>query len=136
MTDCVFCKIINGKIPCTKIYENDKVLAFLDVSPISKGHTLVIPKKHFESLKDIPEDILCDLTKTAKKLAPLIIKAVNAHAFNLGLNNGKEAGQLVMHVHFHIIPRFENDGHKHWSEKSYKESEMQKVAGKIQKEIK
>ena len=117
--DCAFCKIVKGKIPCAKVYENDKVIAFLDINPVNHGHTLIMPKKHYELMQDIPDDILSEIIITIKKLTPAIIKAVDSNAFNLGLNNGRVAGQLVPHAHFHIMPRFKNDGHKLWYGKNY-----------------
>ena len=119
MADCIFCKIIKEEIPCAKVYENDEVLAFLDISPVNKGHVLVLPKKHFENIENLPDEILCEIARTIKKLSKAALKAVGADSFNLGLNNGKNAGQLVQHVHFHIMPRFENDGYKLWIGKKY-----------------
>jgi len=134
--DCIFCKIIAGKVPCTKIYENDKVFCFLDINPINKGHALVLPKKHYEFLEEIPEDILCELTKTIKKISSAVVKVVGAPAFNLSLNNGKEAGQFVPHTHFHIMPRFKNDGLKlDWPAGKYLDGEAESVAEKIKKEL-
>ena len=134
--DCIFCKIAEGKIPASKVYENKDVIAFLDISPVNKGHVLVLPKQHFENLQKIPEALLCETVKAVKKIAPAVLKAVNAPAFNLSLNNGKEAGQLVPHLHFHIMPRFEKDGLGAWPSKKYEDGEMQKVAERIKKEIK
>jgi len=136
MKDCVFCKIIAGKVPCTKIYENDKVFCFLDINPVNKGHTLVLPKKHYEFLEEIPEDILCELIKMIKKVSKAATKSVNAPAFNLGLNNGKESGQFVPHAHFHIMPRFKNDGLKFdWPAGKYLDGEAESVAEKIKIEL-
>ena len=134
MTDCIFCKIIRGEIPCDKVYENDKVLAFLDISPVNKGHTIVIPKKHSENLLDADEQTLCELIKAVKKLSIAIKKAVKADGINIGINNFKAAGQLVPHFHIHIMPRFENDGLKiDWPTK--KLDNMEKIAESIKKLI-
>ena len=135
MADCIFCKIIKEEIPCAKVYENDEVLAFLDISPVNKGHVLVLPKKHFENIENLPDEILCEIARTIKKLSKAALKAVGADSFNLGLNNGKNAGQLVQHVHFHIMPRFENDGYKLWIGKKYTEGEMKKIAKSIKKNL-
>ena len=132
--DCIFCKIIENKIPCTKIYENEKVLAFLDIAPVNFGHTLVMPKKHFETLMDVENDILCETTKVTKKISMAVMKAMKAQGINIGMNNYKAAGQLVPHFHVHIMPRFENDGLKlDWPTK--KDSDMGKTAEKIKKAL-
>jgi len=135
MTDCIFCKIIRGEIPCDKVYENDKVLAFLDISPVSKGHTLVLPKKHYENLQQIPENLLCDLIKAVKKIAPATLKPTNAPSFNLIVSNGKEAGQEVPHIHMHIIPQLGKDTQINLPHGKYKDSEMEKIADKIRKAL-
>jgi len=133
--DCIFCKIASGEIPAEKIYENEKVVAFLDISPVNPGHTLVIPKTHHENLVDTEDGLLCEIILTVKKLAPVIMKAVGAAGYNLGVNSGSAAGQVVFHTHFHIMPRFAGDGHAHWSKKPYKEGELTEVAEKIRKEL-
>ncbi len=136
MSDCIFCKIVSGGIPAEKIYENEKVLAFMDILPANFGHTLVIPKAHHENLIDTEDSLLCEIILTVKKLAPVIMKALGAEGYNLAVNSGRVAGQIVFHTHFHIIPRFSNDGHKgYWIKKPYKEGEMVEVADKIRNEI-
>jgi len=127
--DCIFCKIVNGEIPCSKVYEDEKILAFLDISPVNKGHTLVVPKKHYKTLLDMPDNLLADLIKVTKKISKAVIKAARTDGFNIGQNNGKTAGQLVPHFHLHIIPRKEDDGLKHWPQcYKYEEGEMEKFA--------
>ncbi|KAL2009769.1 hypothetical protein VTN00DRAFT_5576 [Thermoascus crustaceus] len=98
---CVFCKIIKGDIPSFKLFESDKVLAFLDIQPLSRGHALVIPKFHGAKLTDIPDEDLTEILPVAKKLA----KAVGAENYNILQNNGRPAHQVVDHVHFHMIPK-------------------------------
>jgi histidine triad (HIT) family protein len=107
--DCIFCKIVNGEIPAVKILEDGLHLAFLDIRPCSPGHTLAITKKHYEKLEDMPEEEAKKYFGFIHKLIKAIPRAVNANGFNLGINNGRVAGQEVMHVHFNIIPRFEGD---------------------------
>ncbi len=132
MSDCIFCKIASGQIPSGKVYEDDFVFAFLDISPANKGHTLVVTKKHFETFTDIPDEIVEKLCVSAKKIAGSVVRAMNADGFNLLMNNKKVSGQIVPHAHFHIIPRFENDAHKiHWEHKKYSDGEMQVFADKI-----
>ncbi|EEA23801.1 Adenosine 5'-monophosphoramidase [Talaromyces marneffei ATCC 18224] len=98
---CIFCKIIKGDIPSFKIFESDKVFAFLDIQPLSRGHALVIPKFHGAKLTDIPDEYLTELLPVAKKIAV----ATGAEDFNVLQNNGRAAHQLVDHVHFHVIPK-------------------------------
>ncbi|MBU2616475.1 MAG: HIT family protein [Nanoarchaeota archaeon] len=110
--DCIFCKIANKEIPSEIVWENDNFLAFADIKPIEEGHTLVIPKKHFDTLPDLEEEISKDYLDVIKKIAKILIDKYNADGFNIVLNNGKSAGQIVNHVHFHIIPRKEGDNKK------------------------
>ena len=112
--DCIFCKIINKEIPSSIIYEDDNFLCFLDIAPNTRGHSLVIPKKHISSFTELDNNQAGEFTKVVHKLAPQIAKALDTDAYNLGLNNGTTAGQIVDHVHWHIIPRYHNDGLKHW----------------------
>lgn len=130
--DCVFCKIVDGQIPSTKVYEDDLVMAFLDIAPGNKGHTLVVPREHYERLTDIPEDVLARLMAAVRKLAPAVIGAVGAPSYNIEQANGAEAGQVVPHAHFHIIPRFaEDEVNMTWAPGEYGEGEAENVAGKI-----
>ena len=131
MEECIFCKIANGEIPCNKVYENNKLLAFLDIAPVNKGHTLVIPKEHYKDLLAMPNDVLAELAKVSKKVAKAVMRATGAEGFNVGVNNGKVAGQVVMHFHLHIMPRFENDGLKLWEGRKYEGKEEEEIAEKI-----
>lgn len=133
--DCVFCKIIKGEIPAQKVYENDKIFAFLDIRPINPGHVLVVPREHHANLLETPDDVLSDMITRTKKIAGAIMKAVNADGFNVGINTKPAAGQAVFHTHLHIIPRFKTDGLKHWPGKKLPKEEMQKVQEAIQKEL-
>ncbi len=112
MEDCIFCKIVKGEIPSHKIYEDDLVYAFLDVKPVSAGHILVIPKDHCDNIFDCPENILFQIIKISKKIAQLAKEKLGADAVNIANNSGKEAGQEVFHLHFHIVPRYKDDGMK------------------------
>ncbi|ORY60714.1 HIT domain-containing protein [Pseudomassariella vexata] len=98
---CIFCKIIKGEIPCFKLFESDKTLAFLDIQPLSRGHALVIPKFHGAKLGDIPDDHLGEILPVVKKL----VNATGAEDYNVLQNNGRIAHQVVDHVHFHMIPK-------------------------------
>jgi len=133
MTDCIFCKIIKGEIPCDKIFEDKNTIAFLDINPVNKGHTLVVPKKHFETIFDTPDDVLSNLMKAVKKVSNEVLDGVEADGINLGVNNLRAAGQLVPHVHFHVIPRFNGDGLRHWPGKKLSDSEMKDISKKIKR---
>ncbi len=102
---CLFCKIISREIPAEIVFENDHVLAFLDIGPVSEGHTLVIPKAHAENLSEGTEAEARELMSVVHMLAPKIMKAIGADGYNLGMNHGTAAGQDVMHTHLHIMPR-------------------------------
>ena len=110
--DCIFCQIVAGDIPSKTVYEDDTVLAFLDVNPLAPGHTLVISKDHYETLGDLPEEAATDLFSVLYDLTPAVEAAVDADASNVAFNNGEASGQEVPHVHGHIIPRFDGDSGK------------------------
>lgn len=107
---CLFCKIIAGTIPCHRLYEDDHVLSFLDIGPLSRGHLLVIPKQHAVTLDQLDETSAMACVKATRKLGKAVCAATGASDWNLLQNNGPLAGQVVMHVHFHVIPRREGDG--------------------------
>lgn len=109
--DCLFCKFIKKEIPCEIVFENEKVMAFLDINPAGElnGHTLIIPKKHFPNLNETEDEYLSEIAKAAKKLSIAIQKASEADGLNLIQNNGKAAGQCIMHAHLHLIPRKHGD---------------------------
>lgn len=134
MEDCIFCKIIDGKIPSAKVYEDDSIMGFLDIMPANKGHCLIVPKKHYETLLDIPDNDLANLIKATKKVAKALSLSIGNGSYNLIMNNGKEAGQLVAHAHIHIVPRFKGDRLRiKWSHKKYEENEMKEMQEKIRK---
>lgn len=110
MEDCLFCNIVAGKIPSAKVYEDERVLAFMDVFPMTRGHVLVIPKQHAENLYDISETDLQNISVVSKKISQKIKEVLRADGIRISQSNGKAAGQEVMHYHLHIIPRYENDG--------------------------
>ena len=104
--DCIFCAIAAGEIPSFKVYEDDIVLAYLDINPFSKGHTLVIPKAHSTGLLDTDDAVLAAVVARVKKVAAHLRAALPCDGFNILQNNGEAAGQTVRHLHFHIIPRY------------------------------
>ncbi len=103
--NCIFCKIAAGEIPCHKLYEDDRVLAFLDLGPLSTGHALVIPKQHAVTVGQMPDEDAAAVGRVLPRLARAIAQATGCDAYNVLVNIGKPAGQLVMHVHYHIIPK-------------------------------
>ncbi len=129
--NCLFCKIAAGEIPAEKIYEDENFLAFLDVNPVNQGHTLVIPKKHSRNILEIGDETLKELTITVKKLSNKIKTALCADGINIIINNEPAAGQIIFHTHIHIIPRFADDGLKHWTGGEYAEGEAKILAEKI-----
>ncbi len=107
--DCIFCAIAAGEIPSFKVYEDDLVLAYLDINPFSKGHTLVIPKNHSQGLLETDDATLGAIIARVKKVAAHLKSTLNCDGFNILQNNGAAAGQTVYHIHFHIIPRWKGD---------------------------
>lgn len=108
--DCIFCRIIAGEIPCHKLLETDALLAFLDVNPLAAGHALLVPRVHANRLEELPPDVAAAVAREVGPLARRVLTAVGAGDYNVLQNNGPASGQVVPHVHFHIIPRRENDG--------------------------
>ncbi len=135
MDNCIFCKIIKGEIPADKIYEDENCFAFLDIKPVNLGHALLIPKRHYENLYELPDDLLSKIAPIIKKIALAVKSGVNAEGINIGMNNEGPAGQLVLHAHFHIMPRFSNDGHVHWHGKEYSKEEFSQTAEKIKEKL-
>ena len=108
MDDCIFCKIIKGEIPSYKVYEDEHVYAFLDIKPLSKGHTLVLTKEHYKGILDIPEELLCEVNKVSKQMVLKIQKKYSPLGFIINQNNGESAGQTIHHYHLHIKPVYED----------------------------
>ncbi len=140
MTDptCIFCRIVRGEIPCEKIYEDDAVLAFMDIGPIIKGHALIIPKAHYERIIDVPPDLLGRVIAVTQRVARALFDGLGADGVNIHQTNGAVAGQTVPHVHFHAIPRFEGDGHSwNWRAGAYADrAEMAGLAGRLRDALK
>ncbi len=135
MSDCIFCKLVKGEIPSSKVYEDKDVLAFLDIGPVNKGHTLVIPKKHYETIWDVPDKVLGAMMIKSKEISKAIEKALKADGVNIMMSNRKAAGQLVPHAHIHLIPRYQGDGFKHWPQGKYEEGEMKTYVEMIKKQL-
>jgi len=134
--DCIFCKIVAGQIPFTKFYEDEVVLSFLYIGPLSDGHTLVIPKRHFEKLHDCPPEFLGRLGSRLGKIAKAVAAGMNSEGYNMLCNNGRAAGQLVEHLHFHIIPRNTGDGlFDRWLAYKYQQGKIDEIADTIRENL-
>ncbi|HWB34325.1 MAG TPA: HIT family protein [Candidatus Paceibacterota bacterium] len=133
MDNCIFCKIVRGDIPSYKVYEDVNTVAFLDIHPVNPGHTLVIPKKHSYNLLDIEAVDWAAVAETTRIVARILHEVLAADGINLQMNNREHAGQLVDHPHVHIIPRYKNDGLRHWPGKSYQPGEAEAIVEKVKK---
>ena len=134
--DCIFCAIAGGNIPCVEIYADDSILAFLDIGPVSDGHTLVIPRAHYGKLHQCPAEVLAAVSSCIGKIADAVVSAVDAEAYNVLCNNGQAAGQIVGHVHWHIIPRNSGDGvFDRWPAYKYEDGKADKIAEKIREKL-
>ena len=132
MDGCVFCKMVAGQIPVTKVYEDDAVLAFLDIGPLSDGHTLVVPKRHCTRIHECDPDVVAEVGVRLGRIAEAVVTAMHADGYNVLSNNGPAAGQVVEHLHFHIIPRRAGDKvFREWPSFRYEEGRIEEIARKI-----
>lgn len=132
--DCIFCKIVNGQIPCDKIYEDENCLAFLDIFPKTKGHTLVITKKHIKDVFEATEDDYAKLFTSVNKVCKLLKDKIPCDGIHLIQNNGKAAGPEVLHTHIHLMPRFKDDGKNIFPDKEsfkYNDNEKEELLKKL-----
>ncbi len=134
--ECIFCKIISGDLPSEKVYEDDTVLCILDIRPVNHGHVLILPKNHHLNMLDAEDDLSRHLVKVAKRIGHAVMEATSATGFNMGVNNGASAGQIIFHEHWHVIPRFENDNLSSWSRSEYKEGEKEVVGEQVRSALK
>ena len=132
---CLFCKILNKEISADFVYEDEKVAAFLDINPVKPGHVLVLPKIHVEQLHDLDDEYILPVMQVIKKTMKALLAQENVDGINIGQNNYTAAGQVVPHVHFHVIPRKTGDGHRHWPGTAYGQGEAAEIAEKIKKGI-
>jgi len=129
--ECIFCNINDRKSEAEIIFEDEHILAFLDIQPVNYGHTLVIPKKHYDNFLTVPKDELDKITHATQFIAGVVKRSLNADGFNIISNNGQSAGQSVFHFHFHIIPRFKNDFSLRPAVKNYTSGAMHEYGNKI-----
>ena len=132
--ECVFCKIVSGKLPSHRVYEDDGYVAFLDINPFSPGHTLVCPRRHGETLWDMDEHEIAEVFRVASKVSMGVVAAMNADGFRLMQNNGEAANQAVAHLHVHVIPNKLADKGR-FTRMKMTEKEMTDVAGSIRDEM-
>jgi histidine triad (HIT) family protein len=137
MSETIFSKIIRGEIPCHKIYEDQQVLAFLDIGPLSRGHTLLIPKEPAVTLHELSDDSASALGRILPRLCRAVMRATGANAYNVVQNNGTLAHQAVAHVHFHVIPKYSEETGlgMRWNATSLDANEGERVAEAIAKEL-
>jgi len=136
--ECIFDKIISGEIPSYKIYEDDLVYSFLDINPVGIGHTLVIPKEHYERVDELPEETAAAIGRALPKIAAAVIAATGTTAYNILVNTGKSAGQVVPHVHFHIIPKHTKNSTGlpiQWPARPIKKNDAEKLHAAITKAL-
>jgi histidine triad (HIT) family protein len=128
---CIFCQIASGDIPAYKVYEDDKVLAFLDIKPVNPGHTLVITKAHYQNLEEIPAAELTAIMLAVQKIGRLLKDKLGVAGYNVTENNDPVAGQEIPHLHFHIIPRHAADGHLPWRQSAYAPGQAEAIIKKL-----
>lgn len=133
MDDCLFCRIVSKEIPALTVYEDNDVMAFLDIKPVNPGHTLVVPKVHSSGFHDATPEALHKLILATQRVANAVMLAMGVEGFNLEQNNGEIAGQVIKHLHLHVVPRHPLDGLKHWPGKEYGDGEAGAVAEQIKK---
>jgi len=134
--DCIFCKIIAGDIPSYKVYEDDKVIAFFDILPISPGHTIIVPKNHVADVEDLSDEEISAMAVALKKIGAAVLKGLGVKGYSVFLDNKSAANQHVPHVHFHLVPRAEGDGLERWPQSGYSEGEAEHCLKQVQNNLK
>lgn len=134
--NCIFCKIAEGDIPSAKLFETDRIISFLDINPVNKGHALVVPKRHVESLLGLRQKELHAAIFAVQRVSRAVVRVTDADGFNVLQNNGEVSGQEIPHVHFHVIPRFADDGFDFgWRQGSYEEGAIEDLQNEIMKHL-
>ena len=131
MSPCIFCHIAAGLASAERLLETERVLAFLDIAPVHYGHTLVIPKQHFENFFDLPDDLWLEMGQVSRKVALALRRQLYAQGINLGMNNYPAAGQVVLHAHLHVIPRYNDDGLHLFPQGSYQGQDLASVGRQL-----
>jgi histidine triad (HIT) family protein len=135
MPDCIFCRIVEGQLPAARVLETPEVLAFLDIAPVNYGHTLIIPKRHYQNFLDLPDELWKEMGQVSRRVAQALRTTLQAQGFNLGMNNFEAAGQVVFHAHLHLIPRYHNDGLQLFPQESYRPGDMEKTAAQLRQAL-
>ena len=135
MPDCIFCRIVAGQLPAGRLLETPGVLAFLDIAPVHYGHTLVIPKAHYQNLLDLPDELWQEIGQVCRRVAQAGQQSLKAQGFNIGMNNFAAAGQEVFHAHVHVIPRYDGDGLRLFPQKNYRPGDMEKTAAQLRQAL-
>jgi len=135
MRDCIFCRIVAGRAPVAKVLETPRVLAFLDIAPIHYGHTLVIPKEHYENFLDLPDELWMEMGQVSRRVAQALRQSFFARGINLGMNNFDAAGQVVFHAHLHVIPRFLSDGLQLFPQGTYPPGDLERVGQQLRQGV-
>jgi histidine triad (HIT) family protein len=133
MRDCIFCRIAAGEVPAERVLETPGVLAFLDIAPVNYGHTLVIPKVHYENLIELPDAVWTAVGQVCRRVAQALQTALHAQGFNISMNNFEAAGQEVFHAHLHVIPRYYTDGLQLFPQESYKPGDREKTGEQLRR---
>jgi len=131
MRDCIFCRIAAGEMPAVRILETPAVLAFLDIAPVHYGHTLVIPKAHYQNLLELPDTLWMEMGQVCRRVAQALRSTLYAQGFNIDMNNFEAAGQVVFHAHLHVIPRYHRDGLLLFPQGSYQPGDMEKTGEQL-----
>ncbi len=135
-SDCIFCKIVAGEIPVYKVMEDDAAIGFMDIGPVAQGHALLIPREHYQTIGDMPQDVAGAVLRRLPQLVAAVEKATGCQGVNVLQNNGAIAGQLVPHVHFHVIPRNpDGEFNFNWPSGKYPEGKMEELGSKIKAAI-
>ncbi len=131
MLNCIFCRIASGQAPAARVLETPGVLAFLDIAPVHYGHTLVIPKEHYPTLLELPDDLWTELGSVSRRVARALRTTLEAPGFNIGMNNFEAAGQAVFHAHLHVVPRYFGDGLLLFPHQEYRPGDLEKTAARL-----
>jgi histidine triad (HIT) family protein len=135
MDECIFCKLIKEDMPCHKVYDDDMVVAFFDILPISPGHTIVAPKKHASDIEGVSEEEIKMMALVLKKIGKAMIDGLGVKGYSIFLDNKSAANQHVPHAHFHIVPREEGDGLERWPSSGYNDGEAERCLMKIKAKL-
>ncbi len=136
MSDCIFCSIAEGEIEAEVVFENDYAIGFLDANPVVDGHTVVVPKEHFERFSDLTEEVAAGIFATVREVNDAILKGLGADGTNIGVNDGEAAGQAIPHTHVHLIPRYHDDdgGSLHSIVRGAQESDLEEIGERLRAE--